>query len=370
MKIGLLGHGVVGRGVTAILDGKYPDLEITKILVKDLSEGNDPRYTLSAEEILNDPEIGMIVECMGGVQPAGSYVLQAMKQGKHAVTSNKKMLASLLEEILAASSEHHVQVRFEASCGGGIPWIHELEHIRRIDEITGFRGIMNGTTNYILSAMHENGTDFAEALKQAQKLGYAEQDPSDDIDGMDVRYKCCISLFAACGLVISPDLIPAFGIRHIHASDAAWAKQHDCVIKLIGEGSPQGACVMPRILKSNDPMSAVFSNQNRLETDSPTLGVAAFSGQGAGSLPTAHAVVQDILDIARGCTQMKTEYERIDQSGIFEGTYYISGNGAEAMNLPVKEKGNGFILTEHILLNDLMQALPEGHALFIAEVCE
>ena len=179
MKIGLLGHGVVGSGVTAITDScarkKVRRLEVTRILVKDESELTDPRCTLNVEEILQDPEIELVAECMGGLEPAHTMVSRALEAGKHVVTSNKKMFANYCEELFGLAQENGVTIRYEASVGGGIPWMSNLTRIKRLESVLSFRGILNGTTNYILTRMEETGRDFEECLAEAQKLGYAEK---------------------------------------------------------------------------------------------------------------------------------------------------------------------------------------------------
>ena len=145
--------------------------------------------TLNVNEILNDPEIDVVVECMGGLEPAHTFVKKALENGKYVVTSNKKMLATCCSELFDIARKNNVTIHYEAACGGGIPWMASLDRTRRVDDIQSFRGIFNGTTNYILERMKQEGRNFDDMLKEAQKLGYAEQDPSDDIDGYDVRYK-------------------------------------------------------------------------------------------------------------------------------------------------------------------------------------
>jgi len=371
MKIGLLGHGVVGKGVTEIIDGHFPEITVTSILVKDLSEGNDPRYTTDAYQILNDPQIDVVVECMGGIEPAFTYVRTALENGKHAVTSNKKMLAHHLKELADTAEAHHRSLRFEASCGGCIPWIHELERTGRIDNITSFRGIMNGTTNYILSDMTASGADFSAALKEAQKLGYAEADPSDDIDGNDAAYKCCISAFSAFHKAVDPEQVPRFGIRHLAAKDIANAQADGRVIKLIGRGCLDygrlSVYVMPVMLKGDDPMSLVSSNLNRFELSCRTLGTASFGGQGAGSLPTAHAVVQDILSISD--SGIPRTWEPSDNHiETVRGTFYVSGKDLSGFESVSAQRHDGWLLTREMSLQELTALMQERQDVFVCEV--
>ena len=179
MKIGLLGYGVVGSGVGKIIDDgltwEVRELEVARILVKDESELKDPRMTLSADEILNDPEIDVIVECMGGLEPAHTYVRKALENGKYVVTSNKKMLASYCSELFDIARKNNVTVHYEAACGGGIPWMASLDRTRRVDDIISFRGIFNGTTNYILERMSKEHSSFADKLKEDRRLRCPQQ---------------------------------------------------------------------------------------------------------------------------------------------------------------------------------------------------
>ncbi len=311
MKIALLGCGVVGSGVKKILDEKATEwtqnIEIKTILVKTPDEIDDSRRTTAFTDILEDPEIELVAEMMGGLEPAHSFVREALLNGKHVVTSNKKMLASFFPELSSIAKEKGVSLGFEATVGGGIPWIANLGRIARAEPIQHFSGIMNGTTNYILSRMTAEHCGFKELLSDAQKLGYAEANPTDDIDGYDVRYKCCISAAKAFGLYAPPDSIPVFGIRNILKDDIDYCRRNNLVCKLIGRGLLKATdtrsdhlslSVSPAFIPADNLLANVNLNFNAVQTESPNLGMATFIGQGAGSLPTAHAVVQDILDIA------------------------------------------------------------------------
>lgn len=378
MKIGLLGHGVVGSGVSQIIDeGKTEEtkkLQVSSILVRTKEECTDPRCTTDAQTILDDPEIDTICECMGGLEPSHTYVKEAILKGKNVVTSNKKMLASFLQELLVLSRKMNVSLRYEASCGGGIPWISSIHEIRRIDEITSFRGIFNGTTNYILYRMKTDGMDFGDALSQSQRLGYAEKDPSDDIDGMDVRYKIVISSLSAFDVILKPEEIPTFGIRYIQKEDSQYAEQNGRVIKLIGKGKKTengvNASVMPCMLKNEDYLSRIPLNLNGLETVSDTLGTAGFIGQGAGSLPTAHAVVQDLISIAG--------HEEFTTSALpckvclseEKGDYYLRTSDIRPFSqMSLQAEGNAVLLKE-VPFDDIWKAIQEcqDKKLFLAEV--
>ena len=305
MKIGLLGHGTVGSGVRKIVDEKntkeISQLEISKILVRYEKDITDQRMTVDIHDIVDDPAIDVVVECIGGDEPAFSYVKAALFNGKHVVTSNKKMLVNHLEELLELARTRGVSLKYEAACGGGIPWMSNLNRTKRIDDIESFRGIFNGTTNYILSKMSDEGSEFVVALKEAQDCGYAEFDPSDDIDGMDTAYKVVLSSCKGFGILANIQDIDIYGIRHISAKDIAYACKHGYVCKLIGSGvkseSSVSGTVIPTFIPKQNIFATIPANFNAIESDSKILGKMTYVGQGAGSYPTAHAVVQDLIDL-------------------------------------------------------------------------
>ena len=305
MKIGLLGHGTVGSGVRKIVDEKktkeISELEISKILVRYEKDITDQRMTVDIHDIVDDPAIDVVVECIGGDEPAFSYVQAALFNGKHVVTSNKKMLVNHLGELLETARTRGVSLKYEAACGGGIPWMSNLDRTKRIDDIESFRGIFNGTTNYILSKMSDEGSEFVVALKEAQDCGYAEFDPSDDIDGMDTAYKVVLSSCKGFGILANIQDIDIYGIRHISAKDIAYACKHGYVCKLIGSGvksdSSVSGTVIPTFIPKQNIFATIPANFNAIESDSKTLGKMTYVGQGAGSYPTAHAVVQDLIDL-------------------------------------------------------------------------
>ena len=305
MKICLLGHGTVGSGVRKIIDEmntkEISQLEISKILVRYEKDITDERMTVDIYDIVEDPDIDVVVECIGSDEPAFSYVKAALFNGKHVVTSNKKMLVNHLEELLETARTRGVSLKYEAACGGGIPWMSNLDRTKRIDDIDSFRGIFNGTTNYILSKMSDEGSEFAVALKEAQDCGYAEFDPSDDIDGMDTAYKVVLSSCKGFGVLANIQDIDIYGIRHISAKDIAYACKHGYVCKLIGSGvksdSGVSGTVIPTFIPKQNIFATIPANFNAIESDSKTLGKMTYVGQGAGSYPTAHAVVQDLIDL-------------------------------------------------------------------------
>ncbi len=328
MKSVLLGCGTVGKGVLEIMDAHPEYGRIAKVLVRDLKKhGDDPRMTDDPEEVFGTENLELVIECMGGLEPAHTYVKRALEAGCHVVTSNKKMLAAYYEELQDLAEKNGCLIRYEACVGGGIPWIHELIRLQRIDEVTAFRGIINGTTNYILSGMTDDNTSFEEALSGAQEAGYAEADPTDDIDGYDARFKVALSAAAGFGVLPAPEEIPCFGIRHISAGDIVWAKEKGRTIKLIGSGKlfddHAELSVLPVMLKNSSLLAGVTSNLNGLSAVSTTLGTSFYIGQGAGRYPTAHAVVQDIIGIGEGERVTEHCYSMPVDNSALSGCWYV-----------------------------------------------
>lgn len=307
MKIALLGHGNVGRGVSGIIDsgntGFTKQLEITKILVRDASEATDERMVFNIDEALDD-DIEVVVECLGGIEFPFSCISKALNMKKHVVTSNKKVMATYYDQLIALADKNDVNIIFEASVGGGIPVMSNIRHTKRVDEISAFSGIFNGTTNFILDKMYKEQKPFREVLTQAQKLGYAESDPGDDIDGHDVKYKCCLTGNMVWDTSLSLTDITVFGIRTVNQKDIDFGKRHQSTLKLIGRGSKNDRqvqiFVIPEFINDNDTLAHVGSNLNCIVFTSTNLGIASYIGQGAGTFPTAHAVVQDLVSLLNG----------------------------------------------------------------------
>lgn len=374
MKVGLLGHGVVGSGADKIISHGNMPLEVGKVLVRSPEEMEGENFTTSFEDIINDDTIEAVAECMGGIEPAHTFVLRSLKAGKHVVTANKKMLAVNAEELFRTAREENVILRYEASVGGGIPWLCNLTRIRRIEEVDAFYGIMNGTTNWILSAMEECDTSFDELLQQAKKLGYAEQNPTDDIDGHDVRYKTAITIIQSWDKCMNEKEIPTYGIRHISQSDIAYAKKAGYVIKLLGRGIKTkdsiSAYVMPVFVKKQNVLAGVRRNYNAVVCKSYTLDETTFIGQGAGSLPTANAVVQDFLDICEGGEVKALTTVHNDLSNI-KGTYYVrTVNPAAFADVLAEYVSENAFITKQVSLSDMMECVEKAgdESLFIGEM--
>lgn len=301
MNVAILGFGTVGRGIDQIA-ANVEGIEVTRILdLPDRCEG--PRMTSDYATIVGDPTIQVVMECMGGLEPAHTFIMQALQAGKSVVTSNKAVVAAYFSEFAHAAEKSGASLLIEATCAGGIPWIASIEKVRRIDEISSLSGIMNGTTNFIVDAMIKNNADFAETLVRAQELGYAEADPSADIDGIDVKNKTIIAVGVAFDTTCTRD-IPVTGIRTLTKADLDLFAAHGLTVKLLGRAVQKdgsyAASVEPVALPSRSLEANVPANFNLVSLEGTTVGPLKFYGQGAGSLPTGNAMVQDVLDFAAG----------------------------------------------------------------------
>lgn len=373
MKLGILGHGVVGSGVTTILNSlNDEDIEVKKILVKDTTEVINNKMTTNSDYIFDDTEIDTIVECMGGIEPAHEYAVKALKAKRNFITSNKKMLAHNFSELITLAKQNKVKLLFEASVGGGIPWIDSLKRIKRVDEISKIEGIFNGTTNYILTKMHKENVSFKEVLKSAQDLGYAEANPSDDIDGFDVKYKVMISSLVSYDALIELDEIATFGIRNIDKEDIAYAKDNNCVFKLVGSSYKVKdkiiAYVIPKLVKEDSLLANVNLNDNALSVTSSYLGTATFIGQGAGSLPTAHAVVQNIIDL-KDNNDTNYEANKVEIDNSYASTYYIHSKNIDLYSdIEANRINDNVIITNIVSLDELINITKNDEDFFVAEV--
>ncbi|NEO25901.1 MAG: homoserine dehydrogenase [Kamptonema sp. SIO4C4] len=315
MKVGLLGLGTVGTGTAEILlspSGRNPllkEIEIARIGVRSLSKPREvelpsDRFTTDLESIVTDPDIPIIVELIGGIEPARSLILQAINAGKHIVTANKAVIARHGDEIYTAANEAGVYVLLEAAVGGGIPIIQPLKQSLGVNRIERVTGIINGTTNYILTQMQHEGSDFAEVLAEAQQLGYAEADPTADVEGFDATDKISILASLAFGGRIHYDDIQREGITRVNVTDINYARQLGFVVKLLAiaqrdehtHGSLQ-VRVGPTLVPEDHPLASVNGVNNAILVEADPLGQVMFYGPGAGKGATASAVVSDILQI-------------------------------------------------------------------------
>ncbi len=316
-KIALLGLGTVGTGVYKLVEERQKDefyfktgtrLEISKILVRDAKKKRAnilPQITITDQwsDIINDPEIDIIVEVMGGIEPARSYILEALNAGKNVVTANKDLLAVHGKELLDAAKENKRDLLFEASVAGAIPIIRPLKQCLAGNHIDEIMGIVNGTTNYILTKMTAEGMDFAQALAKATELGYAEADPTSDIEGYDAARKVAILASIAFHSRVVLDDVYVEGITAISAQDIRYANEAGYAMKLIGvaKNTPSGieARVHPMLIPLSHPLATVNDSFNAIFVHGDAAGEVMFYGKGAGELPTASAVVGDIIDVVR-----------------------------------------------------------------------
>ena len=304
MNIGLLGFGVVGGGVLELAQGRK-DIAVSRVLLRSPKAGlPESLVTYDFNDILLDDAIDTMVEVMGGLHPAYEYVTAAMERGKNVVTANKALIATYYQELTALAKEKGVALRCTAAVGGGIPWLVNLARVKRLDTVCAVGGIMNGTTNFIMDAMHKAPVDFPAILKEAQELGYAEADPSADIDGDDIRRKLCISANIAFDAVLDETAIPTFGIRTVTAEDIAAFQAHGFVCKLLAtaQAAEDGVCafVEPTLVDKSEPEAAVPANYNLIGYTAERVGKQTFFGQGAGRFPTASNVMQDCLTVLAG----------------------------------------------------------------------
>lgn len=312
--IALLGYGTVGRGVAEVLH-KNAD-SITKkaaeeIHIKYIMNTHDlpgdpcERLLVHNFEIIEqDPEVQIVVECIGGATVALDYVRRSLLAGKHVVTANKELVATHGHELLMLAKGRNLNFLFEASVGGGIPILRPLTSCLAANDLTEICGILNGTTNYILTKMFKEGLPFETVLKEAQEKGYAERDPSADIEGLDACRKICILAALAFGRHVYPDQVPTVGITKITGTDVAFAAEADMTVKLLGRAirTDDGricAYVSPHFVSQHNQLANVEDVFNGIVVRGDAIGDVMFYGRGAGKLPTASAVVADVIDAVK-----------------------------------------------------------------------
>ena len=313
IKIAVMGYGTIGSGVVEVLDinknniAKRAGKEIEVKYILDLRDfPGDPiqdKIVHDYKTIVEDPEVRIVVETMGGVEPAYTFVKAMLEAGKHVTTSNKALVAAKGAELIALAKEKNVNFMFEASVGGGIPIIRPLNSCLTADEIEEITGIVNGTTNYMLSKMTDEGVEFEAALKDAQAKGYAEKDPTADVEGYDSCRKIAILTSLVCGQQVDFEDIHTEGITKISATDIRYAKAMGRSIKLLATSKKTkdgyAAMVAPYLLSATNPLFSVSDVYNAIFVHGNVLGDAMFYGSGAGKLPTASAVVADIVEMAK-----------------------------------------------------------------------
>lgn len=315
IKVAILGLGTVGTGVYKIIENQlseFPykigsELEVSKILVKNAKknrEGVDMSLiTDKWEDIINDSSIDIVIEVMGGIEPAKTYISEALSHGKHVVTANKDLMAEYGHELLEMAAEHKSDLLFEASVAGGIPIIRPLKQCLAANNITEIMGIINGTTNFILTKMTDDGMEFDEALRLATDLGYAEADPTADIEGLDAGRKIAILASIAFNSRVTFSEVYTEGISKITAKDIKYASELGCIIKLIATAKNTSSGievrVTPMFIPKSHPLASVNDSFNAVFVHGDAIDDAMFYGRGAGELPTASAIMGDVVDVCR-----------------------------------------------------------------------
>ena len=369
IKVGLLGLGTIGTGVAKLLMTnadliaakvgaritlkKVADLDITSDRGITLPEGI---LTTNADEVLADPEISVVIELIGGYEPAKRFVLKAIENGKHVVTANKALLALHGDEIYPAAARKGVEVLFEAAVGGGIPVISAIRGNMAANNFSNIFGILNGTCNYILTRMTKEGVDFADVLKKAQELGYAEADPTFDIEGVDTAHKLALLVSLCFGTRVTFGDIHTEGISSLSSVDIKFAKDFGYKIKLLAIGKRDGdrveARVHPTMIPVNNPLADVDGAFNAIRFTGDFIGPVMFYGRGAGMDPTASAVVGDIIEVARNimagigrrCAPLGYRDEAISTlalkpMGEIESKYYIRFSAVDRPGVLAKISG-------------------------------
>jgi homoserine dehydrogenase len=368
MKIAILGFGTVGSGVYEI-SKTSKNIEVKKVLEKDLTKIDIA--TDNYDEIINDKEIELVVECMGGLHPAYEFIIKALQNKKHVVSANKAVIAKYLDEFLKVAQENNVDFRFEASVGGGIPCLAGIQKIRRVENIDKFYGIFNGTSNFILDNMYRFENEFFTTLKTAQELGYAEADPSADIDGYDVTNKVIISFALAYDGFIKNEF-PCFTLRNITKEDILYFKKQGFIAKYIGEAITKDdlyeASVMLNLFPVNALEGNVLSNYNIVTVKSHTMGEVKFYGQGAGKLPTANAIVQDIFDIIDNINYHKINIEKEYKysSNLLKHKYVLRFNEkveSEKIEKIDNDNGRYYCYTKEITQKELLDLIGSSDCL-------
>ncbi len=361
INIAIMGHGVVGSGVAEVLDKNRTSIErkagdtirIRHILDRRTFPQSPyaAAFTQDFNDILRDDTVSVVVETMGGLHPAYDYVKDCLEAGKSVVTSNKELVAAKGAQLLALAAEKNVNFLFEASVGGGIPIIRPLHQCLGANEITEIAGILNGTTNFILTKMIREGSTFADALALAQQLGYAERDPAADVEGTDACRKICILASLAFGNHIYPDGVYTEGITAITPEDVAYATDWGGVIKLIGRAKPTGdgkvlVMVSPCLVPGDSQLAGVDDVFNGILVRGNATGDVVFYGKGAGKLPTASAVTADLIDAIKAGGTISTLHWRESTENLLadyrqqQTSVYIRLQGEHARQLAEQAFGS------------------------------
>lgn len=378
VDIAIVGLGVVGSGVFDLLkQNKVAEVKSVMDIVKKQNV-----TTNNFDDVINDENIKIVVETVGGVEATYDYAKRCLKSGKHFITANKKLISEHGEELTNLAYENGVALLYSAGCGGGIPFLQNLRNARKIDEIESFGGILNGTTNFILDKMHREKLSYKVALTKAQQLGYAELDPSSDVCGFDTAYKITLGCMVAYNIFMNVKDMNVYGISTIDDIDIQYAEKHNARVRLCGraerEGDKISAFVEPVFVAENSIESSILENINHTWYKCKNCGTFSFTGQGAGKWPTGSNVVRDILSVQQGdfyFTNKKNNSKlKVDNSNE-KYKYYIRFKIDDRNVIPEKwiekkevDMNYCFVITKEIFLAEINNLLKDEQGYFYAKI--
>ena len=372
MRVGLLGFGTVGSSFAEVLaSGAHKEIQITRVFNRDAQRKREHQrakfvpesaiWTDRVEDVLTAPDVDAVIELIGGLEPIEAWLRTALSAGKHVITANKQLLAFRGTELIDLAAKHNVQLLFGAAVAGGVPVIPGMVQGLSGDRIRRISGIVNGTCNFILSSM-ETGANYGEVLANAQRAGYAEADPSADVDGYDARAKLCILTRLALQAEIHPENVPAQTIKHVGSVDFPYAKELGCTIRQVSRAQLDGdlvrARVGPMLVPKTSPIAWSRGTQNMIVTSGQFGGDVVFSGHGAGGHPTAVAVMSDVLAVAQGSLAVRLPVKKLAVTGDVNAPHYLRLVVADRPGIVASIAGA--LAKEQINIDSILQH--RGHA--------
>ncbi len=367
MNIAILGYGTVGKGVEKLALEK--GMTIRHILMRKGRPLLKKEMRDDIEDIINDNDLDCLIECIGGDEPAFTYVKKALERKIPVISANKKMLAKHLIELSELANKNKLPILYSAACGGGIPFLPTLNQIKESDEIESFEGIINGTSNYILNKMFKEKLDFKQSLKKAQELGYAESDPSDDIDGIDTANKTVLGLAIGFDAYIKLEDIFVRGIRYIDTADLKFAEENNYHLALTTRvqklNDSFAISLMPRFVNENSPFYNIKDNYNCLYIKTRNMGSLSLIGQGAGSLPTASNIIKDINNLNNPYKTDIKQVIKVDYKNN-KGRFYLRTRQEIKEEYIEKIIGADAYITKEITIENLRSFLQETD--FVGEI--
>jgi homoserine dehydrogenase len=372
LRVGLLGFGTVGGSFAEVLaSGAHKEIQITRVFNRDVQRKREHQrakfvpesaiWTDRVEDVLAAPDVDAVIELIGGLEPIEAWLRTALSAGKHVITANKQLLAFRGTELIDLAAKHNVQLLFGAAVAGGVPVIPGMVQGLSGDRIRRISGIVNGTCNFILSSM-ETGANYGEVLANAQRAGYAEADPSADVDGYDARAKLCILTRLALQAEIHPENVPAQTIKHVGSVDFPYAKELGCTIRQVSRAQLDGdlvrARVGPMLVPKTSPIAWSRGTQNMIVTSGQFGGDVVFSGHGAGGHPTAVAVMSDVLAVAQGSLAVRLPVKKLAVTGDVNAPHYLRLVVADRPGIVASIAGA--LAKEQINIDSILQH--RGHA--------